>query len=170
MPACSRSSARRSQPPLRPILQGTDRLLADLVARRRQLVAMIVAEKNRRENVTGRGEANDRTRASHPREAHRRRLEVKIDALLIGDAERAELLELLQDRARRRPRSRTDAGHRPARTRTPRPSRDRLARRRRTLRARQRDLPRQPPHPRRSGLRPHRPLPRGHDRLALQPR
>jgi transposase len=37
----------RAQPPARPITQGRDRLAADLVARRRQLVAMMVAEKSR---------------------------------------------------------------------------------------------------------------------------
>jgi transposase len=41
----------KARPPLRPILQGTSRLLADLVARRRQLVAMVVAEKNRRDTA-----------------------------------------------------------------------------------------------------------------------
>ena len=40
------------QPPIRPILQGRDRLLADLVARRRQIVALIVAEKNRRDTAS----------------------------------------------------------------------------------------------------------------------
>jgi transposase len=82
-------------PPLRPILRGTDRLLADLVARRRQLVAMTVAEKNRRENVP-----NEVKRTIEPvlRAFARliRQLEQKIDALLAQDAERAEFLELLQ--------------------------------------------------------------------------
>ena len=39
----------KAEPEIRPILQGRDRLLADLVARRRQLVGMLVAEKNRKE-------------------------------------------------------------------------------------------------------------------------
>jgi transposase len=39
------------EPPVRPILQGRARLLADLVARRRQLVSMVVAEKSRRETA-----------------------------------------------------------------------------------------------------------------------
>jgi transposase len=83
------------QPPVRPILQGKDRLLADLVARRRQVIALIVAEKNRRDT------------ASHPirrlmapllrqLERHLAHLDAKIEALLLEDAERAELHELLQ--------------------------------------------------------------------------
>jgi len=35
----------KARPPIRPILQGTDRLLADLVARRRQLAFVAVARK-----------------------------------------------------------------------------------------------------------------------------
>ncbi len=42
----------KAQPPFRPIPQGTDRLLADLVARRRQIVSIIVAEKNRRDTAS----------------------------------------------------------------------------------------------------------------------
>ena len=85
----------KAEPPIRPIPQGTDRLLADLVARRRQVVAMIVAEKNRRDTA--------------PREIRRtiepvirtlsklvRDLEKRIDQALRKDLERAELLELLQ--------------------------------------------------------------------------
>jgi transposase len=42
----------RAAPPLRPIPSSTDRQMADLVRRRRQLIAMIVAEKNRLEHAT----------------------------------------------------------------------------------------------------------------------
>jgi len=85
----------KAQPSLRPILQGTDRLLADLVARRRQLVAMIVAEKNRREPAT-----RDVRRTIDPvlRTLSKlvRDLERRIDHALRQDLERAELLALLQ--------------------------------------------------------------------------
>jgi transposase len=40
------------RPPIRPISQGRDRLLADFVARRRQVMALIVAEKNRRDTAS----------------------------------------------------------------------------------------------------------------------
>jgi len=87
--------AEKAQPPIRPILQGTDRLLADLVARRRQLVAMIVAEKNRKETA-----ARPIQRTIDPvlRTLNKlvRDLEKKIDAALLQDAEKAELFELLQ--------------------------------------------------------------------------
>jgi transposase len=83
------------EPPIRPILQGTDRLLADLVARRRQLVAMVVAEKNRRETacepVRRSITAVLRMLANQLSE-----LEKRIEKLLLEDAERAELAELLQ--------------------------------------------------------------------------
>ncbi len=83
------------QPPLRPILQGTERLLADLVARRRQLVSMIVAEKNRRDTAS---RTVRRTIEPVLRTLSKlvRDLERQIDAALAQDAERAELLELLQ--------------------------------------------------------------------------
>ena len=83
------------RPPLRPILQGTSRLLADLVARRRQLVAMVVAEKNRRDTVPPLVRRTIdpllRTLAQLVRD-----LEHQIDAALRQDVERAELFELLQ--------------------------------------------------------------------------
>jgi transposase len=43
----------RATPPLRPVPSSRDRQMADLVRRRRQLIAMIVAEKNRLEHATG---------------------------------------------------------------------------------------------------------------------
>ena len=83
------------EPPVRPILQGRDRLLADLVARRRQLVARVVAEKNRRETAC---EAVRRSIHAVLRRLDRERdeLEQRIEKLLLEDAERAELTELLQ--------------------------------------------------------------------------
>ncbi len=85
----------KARPPLRPILQGTDRLLADLVARRRQLVSMIVAEKNRRDPATPEVRRTIdpvlRTLAKLVRDLERR-----IDQALHQDIDRAELLELLQ--------------------------------------------------------------------------
>jgi transposase len=85
----------KAQPPIRPILQGTDRLLADLVARRRQLVAMSVAEQNRRETAVS---AVQRTIDPVLRTLRQaiRSIEQRIDQSLHQDAERAELLELLQ--------------------------------------------------------------------------
>ena len=85
----------KARPPIRPILQGTDRLLADLVARRRQLIAMIVAEKNRRDTATP---TVRRTidPVLHTLAKLVRDLERRIDATLRQDAERAELLELFQ--------------------------------------------------------------------------
>jgi len=85
----------KAQPPIRPILQGTDRLLADLVARRRQLVAMIVSEKNRKETasrpVLRTIDPVLRTLTKLVRD-----LEQKIDAALLQDEEKAELFELMQ--------------------------------------------------------------------------
>jgi len=83
------------EPPIRPILQGKERLLADLVARRRQLIAMVVAEKNRRdtasEPVRRTIDALLRTLDQHIREIDR-----KIEKALLEDSERAELWDLLQ--------------------------------------------------------------------------
>jgi len=83
------------EPPIRPILQGRARLLADLVARRRQLVSMIVAEKNRRETAAAAVrrsiEAMLRTLVQQLRDLDRR-----IDQALGEDLETAELASLLQ--------------------------------------------------------------------------
>jgi len=83
------------EPPIRPILQGTERLLADLVARRRQLIGMIVAEKNRRDTAAP---PVQRTIDALLRTLNQlvRDLDRKIDQTLLEDAERAELSELLQ--------------------------------------------------------------------------
>lgn len=85
----------KAQPKIRPILQGTDRLLADLVARRRQLVSMVVAEKNRRDTAVP---AVRRTIDTVLRTLTKlvRDLERRIDITLHQDVDRAELLELLQ--------------------------------------------------------------------------
>ena len=83
------------EPEVRPILQGRDRLLADLVARRRQLVGLVVAEKNRKETAC---EAVRRSiTAVLEMLGHQlRELEERIDKELLQDAERSELAELLQ--------------------------------------------------------------------------
>jgi transposase len=83
------------EPAIRPIRQGRDRLLADLVARRRQVVAMIVAEKNRRETAC---EAVRRSIAAVLRLLAQQlaALEQRVETILLEDAERAELAELLQ--------------------------------------------------------------------------
>lgn len=83
------------QPPIRPILQGRDRLLADLVARRRQVVGLIVAEKSRRDTAS-----EPVRRLMQPLLRHLQRhletLDRRIEAELLADAERAELHALLQ--------------------------------------------------------------------------
>lgn len=83
------------EPPVRPILQGRARLLADLVARRRQLVSIVVAEKSRRDtasSVVRRSiEALLRVLTQQVRELDRR-----IEQALLEDAESAELAALLQ--------------------------------------------------------------------------
>ena len=83
------------EPPVRPILQGTERLLADLVARRRQVVALIVAEKSRRDTAS---DPVRRLMAPLLRslESHLDKLDARIEKVLLEDAERAELHELLQ--------------------------------------------------------------------------
>jgi len=82
-------------PEIRPILQGRDRLLADLVARRRQLVGLLVAEKNRQETAPA---AVRSTIAPLLRVVAQQiaKLEQRIDTALREDVEQAELLDLLQ--------------------------------------------------------------------------
>jgi len=83
------------EPPIRPIMQGTDRLLADLVARRRQLISIVVAEKNRRDTAA---EPVKRTidAVLQTLDQQIRQIDQKVDKMLLADAERAELSELLQ--------------------------------------------------------------------------
>lgn len=83
------------QPPIRPILQGRDRLLADLVARRRQLIATVVSEKNRRETAA---RPVQRSIAAVLRVLEReiKRIDQQIDQSIEEDADRSELSELLQ--------------------------------------------------------------------------
>ncbi len=83
------------QPPIRPILQGRDRLLADLVARRRQLIATVVSEKNRRETAA---RPVQRSIAAVLRVLEReiKRIDQQIDQGIEEDADRSELSELLQ--------------------------------------------------------------------------
>ena len=84
-----------AKPEIRPILQGRERLLADLVARRRQLISMIVAEKSRQDTASPEVK---RLMAPVLRqlEKHRDTLDTKIERLLLEDSERAELYALLQ--------------------------------------------------------------------------
>ena len=85
----------KAEPEVRPILQGRARRLADLVARRRQLVSIVVAEKARRDTaspaIRRSIDALLRVLAQQLRDLERR-----LDAGLREDTERAELAELLQ--------------------------------------------------------------------------
>jgi transposase len=85
----------KAEPPIRPIVQGRDRLLADLVARRRQLVSMVVAEKNRCETAAPpvRRSIDALLRVL---EKQLRGLDRAIEQTLAADPERSELAELLQ--------------------------------------------------------------------------
>jgi transposase len=83
------------QPTIRPIPQGETRKLADLVARRRQLIAMIVAEKSRLDTAP-RHVRSDVAGVVKHLEGRIARLDRRIDAALVADPERAELFELLQ--------------------------------------------------------------------------
>jgi transposase len=85
----------KAQPPIRPILQGRDRLLADLVARRRQLIAAVVSEKNRRETAA---RPVHRSIAAVLRVLEReiKRIDHQIYQSIEEDVDRSELSELLQ--------------------------------------------------------------------------
>lgn len=84
-----------AEPAIRPIPQGSERKTADLVARRRQLMAMIVAEKTRLDTAP-RHLCHDIAGVVKHLEGRVARLDRRIDAALADDPERAELMELLQ--------------------------------------------------------------------------
>jgi transposase len=81
--------------PLRPITEGRERLLADLVARRRQLVAMVVAEKNRRECAPA-GVRRSIASVLKVLEGQIRSIDLQLEKMIEEDEERAELSKLLQ--------------------------------------------------------------------------
>ena len=144
-------AATRPEP--RPLPDEATRLLADLVARRRQIVEMIVAERQRREARHARrlrraspgslarpAEGADRARCRHRR----------CRARLAGLAREGGPARL---RARRRSDHRAHPHRRAARARHARPQADRRARRPRALHAPIRPVERQELHRR----RPHEP-------------
>jgi len=85
----------RARPDRRPVPGPTQRLLADLVRRRRQLMTMIVAEKNRLDTTAA---VVRRDVKSMIRLLERRveKLDAKIDAAIEADPERCETKERLQ--------------------------------------------------------------------------
>ena len=85
----------RAQPSRRPLPGPRQRQMADLVRRRRQLIAMIVAEKSRLDTAP-RHVRSDVAGVVKHLEGRIARLDRRIDAALVADPERAELFELLQ--------------------------------------------------------------------------
>lgn len=84
-----------AKPMVRPVVQGADRLLADLVARRRQLVSMIVAEKNRLGTAPA-AVRREIVRLVAILQRRVDRIDQRVDALLVQDPDRAELADLFQ--------------------------------------------------------------------------
>lgn len=83
------------EPPIRPILQGNDRALADLIARRRQLTAAVVSEKNRRETAA-RPVQRSITTVLRVLEREIKRIDRQLDQAIEADPDRSELSELFQ--------------------------------------------------------------------------
>jgi transposase len=85
----------RARPPKRALPGPRQRELADLVRRRRQLIAMIAAEKNRLD-TSSKTIARDITSLVQILERRVVKLDEKIDELIAADAERAENWKRLQ--------------------------------------------------------------------------
>ena len=85
----------RAQPPQRPLPGPSQRQMADLIRRRRQLIAMVTAEKNRRDTATAviRRDINTLVKILERRVA---KIDDRIDTAIAADPERAENWELLQ--------------------------------------------------------------------------
>jgi len=79
----------RAKPPRRPLPGPRQRQLADLVRRRRQLVAMVVAEKNRLETASSAVRQDIRSLVN-VLERRVRKLDERIDAAIAADPEKAE--------------------------------------------------------------------------------
>ena len=85
----------RARPPQRPLPGPRQREMADLVRRRRQLIAMIVAEKNRLDTAP-RIIRRDILSLLQLLERRVAKLDLRIDQAIAGDAERAENWKRLQ--------------------------------------------------------------------------
>lgn len=85
----------RARPPRRPLPGPTQRQMADLIRRRRQLIAMVTAEKNRLDTSTAviRRDINALVKILERRVT---KIDVRIDAAIAADPEKAENWELLQ--------------------------------------------------------------------------
>jgi len=85
----------RAQPPRRPLPGPRQRQMADLVRRRRQLIAMIVAEKSRLDTASAviRRDIQALVKALERRVA---KIDERIDAAIAADPEKAENWERLQ--------------------------------------------------------------------------
>lgn len=85
----------RAEPPIRPPAAARSREAADLVARRRQLVAMIVAEKSRLDKAPAwlRRDIESLVRIFDRRVA---KVDARLDAVLAVDAERQETRAILE--------------------------------------------------------------------------
>jgi transposase len=87
--------AERAQPPRRPLPGPRARRMADLVARRRQLLEIVVAEKSRLENAPAwlRRDIESLVAVVERRMA---KLDAKVDAAIAQDPEQHETSEILQ--------------------------------------------------------------------------
>ena len=85
----------RARPTRRPLPGPTQRQMADLIRRRRQLIAMVTAEKNRLDTATAviRRDINALVKILERRVA---KIDERIDAAIAADPENAESWELLQ--------------------------------------------------------------------------
>ena len=85
----------RARPPRRPLPGPTQRQLADLIRRRRQLIAMVTAEKNRLDTATA-VIKRDINAIVNVLERHVTKIDERIDAAIAADPEKAENWERLQ--------------------------------------------------------------------------
>ncbi len=85
----------RAAPPLRPMQSPRDRQMATLVQRRRQLIAMIVAEKNRLEHATS-GVRRDLLALVKVLERRVLKLDGCIDSAIAADTKKAETRRRLE--------------------------------------------------------------------------
>ena len=161
--------ARATRPEVRPLPDEATRQLADLVARRRQIVEMMAAEGQRGRRVDHKRVARSIARVKKTLEAELAELDQEIGDQVRGSPLWREKEDLLVSVARRRAGRRPHPPGRAARARPPRAARDRGPRRPCPLHPAVGAVARQELHRRRPRHRAHRPLPRRHDRRPSQP-
>jgi transposase len=160
--------AEATKPEIRPLPDEATQLLADLLARRRQIVEMIGAESQREKRASQKRLQKSIARLKKALEKELADIDADIDDNVRGSPVWRAKEDLLVSVPGVGPTIARTPDRRVARTRLPRPPPDRRSCRARAMDPPIRPMARQELHQRRARLRAHRPVHRRHGRRATQ--